>query len=494
MPWTLEIHHIDVAQGDATLIIARRIGGGLPPIIRSVLIDGGKGPKGPDVHAYITATAGLANLDVMVATHYDADHVGGLSNLLINYPGTYDNTIIYDQGWPIGNEPIAYIRSINGRNSNGHIPPVLAGVALNRRRPTSHVINHPIGGAPYAIPAALVVLGPPAFPPPGIAIGGAAGPPNWLVGKEIMWTDGRGYPNPALYGGAAIVAGLPAVPPVGNIPWPAGAGVPAPSAPGGPPSIKCITANQEILQAAGGTVNIVGGMLTPDREKNQKSIAFIIEFNRFRYYIGGDIESAQEDGLGAPNGIMHYINPGNIPAGRVHAMKMSHHGSGFSSSANFINRLRPSAGIISCGANNDFGLNPPLSPPGHPQQIVINSLTASFTTQNIYLTNDRHDNDFCARLNAPLFAPFLPGSGHYSPITITAGGWGLIGGAAPPAPSPCGGVWPNDGAPGHIFGNIRIDVTEVQSNYVGGALVGAAGAANFTVTYNHPLGAQVVAH
>ena len=66
MPWTLEIHHIDVGQGDATLIVARRIGGGLPPIVRSVLIDGGEAIKGPDVHAYITGTAGLANLDVMV--------------------------------------------------------------------------------------------------------------------------------------------------------------------------------------------------------------------------------------------------------------------------------------------------------------------------------------------------------------------------------------------------------------------------------------------
>ena len=494
MPWTLEIHHIDVGQGDATLIVARRIGGGLPPIVRSVLIDGGEAIKGPDVHAYITGTAGLANLDVMVATHYDADHVGGLSNLLINYLGTYDNTIIYDQGWAIGCEPQAYTLGINGRILGGGGAPVLApalvGAMLNRRRPTNHIINDPGAGA--GIPGVYLGLGPPAVPAPGIVIGGVPSPPNWLVGKEIMWTDGRGYPNPNLYGGAAVAAGLPVLSAVGAIAWPAGAGVPAPGAPGGPPSIKCIAANEEVLQPGGGTLNMASGLHAPcsNRGKNEKSLAFLIEFNRFRYYIGGDIESAQEDGFG---GIMNFINPGNVAAGKVHAMKMSHHGSGNSSSAIFINCLRPSAAIISCGTNNGFGLNPPPSPPGHPQQIVINSLTAALTTQNIYMTSDRHEDDFCARLNAPLFGPFLPGSGHYSPNSITAGGWGLIVGAAPPLPSPCGGVWPNDGAPGHIFGNIRIDGNEAQSNFVGGVL-GAAGVANFTVTYNHPLGVQVVAH
>jgi hypothetical protein len=44
MAWQLEIHNIDVGQGDATLIIVREVAPFLnaAPIIRSALIDGGR--------------------------------------------------------------------------------------------------------------------------------------------------------------------------------------------------------------------------------------------------------------------------------------------------------------------------------------------------------------------------------------------------------------------------------------------------------------------
>ena len=102
MPWTLEIHHINVGQGDSTLIVAREVPPliGAAPIVRSVLIDGGDGGQDATVNAYITGPAGLAALNVIVVTHYDDDHVSGLTNLLRNYAATYYNTLIYDQGWP----------------------------------------------------------------------------------------------------------------------------------------------------------------------------------------------------------------------------------------------------------------------------------------------------------------------------------------------------------------------------------------------------------
>jgi hypothetical protein len=74
MAWQLEIHHIDVGQGDATLIVVREVAPFLEdaaPIIRSVLIDGGKLNKGADVHQYLNTTVNLNNLDIMIATHYD---------------------------------------------------------------------------------------------------------------------------------------------------------------------------------------------------------------------------------------------------------------------------------------------------------------------------------------------------------------------------------------------------------------------------------------
>jgi hypothetical protein len=50
MPWTLEIHHIDVGgSGDSTLIVAREIPvlPGALPTVRSALIDGGLVGNGP---------------------------------------------------------------------------------------------------------------------------------------------------------------------------------------------------------------------------------------------------------------------------------------------------------------------------------------------------------------------------------------------------------------------------------------------------------------
>src|SRR4051812_41767840 len=140
MPWTLEIHHIGVGQGDATLIVARNpaLGGGL---VRSVLIDSGLGDQAPDIHTYITVTAGLAQLDVLILTHYDEDHFNGSAILLRNYPAVYNNTFIFDQGWPgaggIDDNYIGYVRAINGCTRNGG----LALAHLAGAPPRSRITN-----------------------------------------------------------------------------------------------------------------------------------------------------------------------------------------------------------------------------------------------------------------------------------------------------------------------------------------------------------------
>ena len=64
---------IDVGQGDAALL---RDGEGF-----DVLIDGGKTSAGPTVLA-VLRSLGITELDVMVASHADADHIGGLIDVL----------------------------------------------------------------------------------------------------------------------------------------------------------------------------------------------------------------------------------------------------------------------------------------------------------------------------------------------------------------------------------------------------------------------------
>lgn len=67
------IHFIDVGQGDATLIQT--------PEGKNILIDGGELAEGNKLVTYIKAQ-GIKKLDYVVATHPDADHIGGLIAVL----------------------------------------------------------------------------------------------------------------------------------------------------------------------------------------------------------------------------------------------------------------------------------------------------------------------------------------------------------------------------------------------------------------------------
>lgn len=72
----LVISYIDVGQGDATLVAK----GGF-----HMLIDAGNNSRGKDVVAYLKS-AGVKKLDVLVGTHPDSDHVGGLDDVIENIP------------------------------------------------------------------------------------------------------------------------------------------------------------------------------------------------------------------------------------------------------------------------------------------------------------------------------------------------------------------------------------------------------------------------
>lgn len=70
---TLQVYFFDVGQGDSTLIRT--------PNNQYVLIDGGNNDQGKNVVKYLNSL-GVKTLDAMVATHPDADHIGGLDVVL----------------------------------------------------------------------------------------------------------------------------------------------------------------------------------------------------------------------------------------------------------------------------------------------------------------------------------------------------------------------------------------------------------------------------
>lgn len=89
----LEIHFIDVGQGDATLI---KCDG------HSMLIDAGNNDKGTLVQNYLQHQ-GVETLDYVIGTHPDADHIGGMDVVLYKFdcktiimPDVANNTRTYD--------------------------------------------------------------------------------------------------------------------------------------------------------------------------------------------------------------------------------------------------------------------------------------------------------------------------------------------------------------------------------------------------------------
>ncbi len=72
---TLEVHYIDVGQGDATLIKCAS---------HAMLIDGGNNNKGTTVQLYLKKQ-GVESLDYVIGTHPDADHIGGLDVIVYKY-------------------------------------------------------------------------------------------------------------------------------------------------------------------------------------------------------------------------------------------------------------------------------------------------------------------------------------------------------------------------------------------------------------------------
>jgi beta-lactamase superfamily II metal-dependent hydrolase len=83
LAWLLDISTIDVGQGESSLIIARDTAPG--GASRTMLIDGGESGYAATVHNFVAgrlALHGLAHVDVILTTHYDDDHSGGIIALL----------------------------------------------------------------------------------------------------------------------------------------------------------------------------------------------------------------------------------------------------------------------------------------------------------------------------------------------------------------------------------------------------------------------------
>ncbi len=87
----LQIHCLNVGQGDATLVVS--------PTGRTMLIDAGYDSLGIKKVLPWLDSLGIRSLDWVVATHYHADHIGGLDEVISGLGQDSIKQAVFDRGW-----------------------------------------------------------------------------------------------------------------------------------------------------------------------------------------------------------------------------------------------------------------------------------------------------------------------------------------------------------------------------------------------------------
>ncbi|MEM0996110.1 MAG: hypothetical protein AAGN35_03480 [Bacteroidota bacterium] len=361
MAWTLQITHFDIGQGDSTLITAQMFNeegnDNVAAMTRTILVDGGLGNAADYLDSYLSIINNTYNigLDIIVNTHYDRDHLNGITGLLNKNNTLYDNVILYDQGdprafqienryntnvpttarpsYPQPQSPANYTSYVNAITQRGNV-----------NRVTTTVISIPFDDQDEAT---------------NIRKG------DWLLGKELLWRDRNGnLTTPAAILGEDADANL-------NL---------------NPPKVTVIAVNGYLK----GDTNLPREPRTTtnnaDRLKNQRSIALLVEFGTFKYYVGGDIETDQE------NFLQTHLNQDDDYENGISVFKCSHHGSNHSTSNGFLQRLMPEAAIISCGFRATFGGYP------LPTDAVMGRLENYNNLERYFLTNDQTAAKFDRRV------------------------------------------------------------------------------------------------
>ncbi|MEX2116492.1 MAG: lamin tail domain-containing protein [Bacteroidota bacterium] len=124
-------------------------------------------------------------------------------------------------------------------------------------------------------------------------------------------------------------------------------------------SVTCIS--------SGGTVLGENNPPQTGHDENDMSISLLIQSGAFRYFLGGDIEETTEQKIADRDLVTD-----------VDAYQSDHHGSNTSSSADFMNDLKPSVIVISNGNNGKYE---------HPRQVTLDFYAAMSPKPIVFQTN-----------------------------------------------------------------------------------------------------------
>jgi len=123
-------------------------------------------------------------------------------------------------------------------------------------------------------------------------------------------------------------------------------------------NILCVVANGTLIN--GGTFS--------NSESNNQSIGLLITYGNFHYLTAGDMESPGEGPLGTALRTYPSGSP-LLSAEGIDVLHVNHHGSNGSTTASYLNNLKPEVAMINVGANSY----------GHPHKDAVDRLLAKTT-------------------------------------------------------------------------------------------------------------------
>ena len=175
-------------------------------------------------------------------------------------------------------------------------------------------------------------------------------------------------------------------------------------------------------------------------DSNNSSIVVMLEYGSFKFLFTGDVGQAAEPSL--------------ISSGydlKCDVLKVGHHGSKYSSTTAFLNKVKAEYGVICVGANNTYG---------HPTSEALNRLSAAGTT--VYRTDKNGDVKFSTDGNT-LYLPNggtdTTGSGSGLPSSGGSTSGGSTSGGSTSGGSTSGGSTSGSSSTSNIFiGNTETKV------------------------------------
>jgi beta-lactamase superfamily II metal-dependent hydrolase len=498
MPWQLDIHLLDVGQGDCTLIIAENVALGQR---RTMLIDAGESAYGEIADDKVLAL-GLPGVDHIVSTHYDKDHRAGLQALLLadDLADLVETLTTAANANAFGAHRRARIASVDAAvcaAALGNYGPNLMfanAAAMNARNGTAAAgtdnaaadngvwyadqVGSPIGVAsliPYQYTRKRVAKNAGIAAANAIAAGQAGAVLTTTIRDEIFWTlrtgmadQGARFWTDNRYNATHVIDLGPAAVPTGwvgaingqytvsghgvvaphvnrvrtSVPnlgdevlWNSGPNAMLP--PANAPEVYVVSCDGWAWQGNG----VAPFMITTAASGNNCSIGLLIRFNSFFYCTLGDMATVGENPLMTAvmaNGLPNPAGGGLLPVPpRMASFKCSHHGSASSTSNAFLASANPRSALVSSGFNASYQ---------HPDDALVFRLHTRASIGAFYLTNCNFQSHVVA---ASMGLNQLNTAGNKSRVAGDNNNVNL--------------------APGRNRGDIRLRITQAQSQAVAGA-------------------------